>query len=1254
MKTTYYKRPAILNRPELEQGHAVIEASAGTGKTFALEHLVLDLMINHDANIEEILVVTFTEAATRELRERIRALIRKICEEISNDKPDPVGGDYWVIDEITRRRLRDALFRFDGAAISTIHGFCHRVLSEQAFLGGRLFKQEHADGAEMFGLSFREELRLALAEKSPVSEALRTWTEQGKSMQELEFFLFTCHREGCPQRCPVTPVWNPGEFLKAVNDLPPAEELKTAGSGLFNDQRTTKTYENHIDSLFETACKIKEITNLQEAIYLFKDWAVYKRSLGGKRDMQIENLRRVADLPGAPDILQDLSVKLDQIDLQAAPAESFFVYELLPRVQARLSARKRLLGLMDFDDMLLGVQEALSLEGSGVLLEALRQRWKYALVDEFQDTDQVQWDIFRRIFVEGTNRHRLFIIGDPKQAIYGFRGADVHTYEVAKKHLTEKYGASLVALTYNFRSTEPLIGAVNEILKAEDSSGKEFFEGLNRYDHPVKCGDESCTAEEAGKKAAPVHILHLHGEDKELRAASVKRGTACFIAEEILRLISKEGCLVTAAKNKEPAPIKLSDIYILTRTGREGQLIGQVLRSYGVSHAFYKQDGLFQTDEAGDVYRLLCAIDSPTEPGARMAAWLTPFFGVPLADLEAWQNSGDSHPLAGLLLEWKRLADDHSWARLFDQILTGSGLVRRLVFSQDERSLTNYLHLFELLQAEAHSRPVTLAELARDLKARIDGRKTAEGREGNVQRLETDREAVQILTMHKAKGLEAEVIFIAGGFSDYRAKGLKTSIYHRGNERCLHIGRATGKIDQAIRQEITEENKRLMYVSLTRAKSRLYLPYFGKAPDNAPQWKNYEYRHLGAFYRTLQKQLDLLRADGQLEDQSRFLLREISCLERPPFETAEKTDLNDWPDENLLEMPSSSAPEAERIASGHRGVLLTSYTRIKSGSGWQAAADDTDTEALQRSEEVAGEVEPGEAGAAGLVETFTAVPVTGAEAGLRPGAAGETISKDELPGGREIGIFLHALIEKIPLAEIPDLNFEDWSALKAIRQLAEATARRHGLAEAYLPASLQLVYTALRTPLDTCSRENNALLKIPGGIASGKKHCTEMSFVYPIPENFHPPISANRAVSGRETDLPFETGRGYIQGLIDIVFEHEGKIYLLDWKSDRLPAFDKSSINEHVEANYSLQAKIYTLAVIRLLGISSGEDYEKRFGGTLYAFIRGIREAVSGAENQEGIWFSRPTWDQIASWEEEFVTRSEWGGEVIALKGVPG
>jgi exodeoxyribonuclease V beta subunit len=1216
MNDTYYRRPEILARPELKEGHAVIEASAGTGKTFTLEHLVLDLIINEKAKIEEILVVTFTDAATRELRERVRALIRKVCDE-NADLPEGSSEDYWVIDDAVRGRLREALFRFDGASISTIHGFCQRVLSEQAFLGGRLFEQEHADGSEMFGLAFREEARIVLAEAGPLGDALRLWIERENTLQDLGDLLYRCHREGSPERCPITPLWDPPGLQKAVQDLPARDDLNAAVQQLFTDKLARGGYEKLLQRLTAALDGMQAADNLEKTISIFLDWADKKCAINKVDHKQLDHLNWAAGLPGAPGLLQDLAAGLDEIVKRAAPEGSFFAYELLPRVQMRLSSRKRSLGLIDYDDMLLGVREALTGTDAGVLIDTLRQRWRYALVDEFQDTDPVQWEIFRRIFVDGTASHRLFVIGDPKQAIYSFRGADVHTYELAKNHLILNCKATRLPLTYNYRSTEPLIEAVNEILMIEDEQGKVFFDGLNRYDEPVQCGDKTRRAELAVQTAVPVHLFHLHSGGEKLSAPLVKRGVGCFIAEEILRLTDPDGGLLTSGRNSEAAPISLSDIYVLTRSGREGREIGEVLRRYGIAHAFYKQDGLFKTAEAEDIQRLLCAIDSPQEPAARMAAWLTPFFGVALSDLPAWKEAVSSHPLIALLLEWKRLAEAHAWSRLFDTIVTDSGLVRRLIFSGEERALTNYLHLFELLLADAHARPVTLTELARGLKARIDGRKLPEGREGDVQRLETDKDAVQILTMHKAKGLEAEVVFIGGGFGNPGGRGIQMSIYHQDNLRCLHLGKPLGIIAGAIEQEISEENQRLIYVAMTRAKSLLYLPYFGEAPDTAEDKNGYGYNKLGDLYSKLQKQLDLLRDSGRLDDESSFVLRNASCQLRPPRAQSEVIDLEGWPEEDLLERPESSAAKAARIEAEHRGVLLTSYTRMSRGKSWQAPSVDDDDQITMREEDVAGEVKPDETAAGGL----------------------------ELPGGREAGTLLHTLLENTPIEEIRCCSFEQWSSMPVAKQRVAATARQHGFFEEYLPAALQLVYNALRTPVFIQSSEKNSTLKMDGGFAAGERQCVEMSFVYPIPENFHPLISRdieNGKVSGDR--LPYKSVRGYLQGLVDLVFEHDGRVYILDWKSDRLPAFSEASLASHVEANYKLQAQVYALAVIRLLGITTEAQYEARFGGILYAFMRGI--CLTGQE-QEGIWYSLPPWSEVAAWEENFVARKEWGGEVI-------
>lgn len=1218
MTITYYRKPDILARPELEKGHVIIEASAGTGKTFTLEHLVLDLIINHTAGVEEILVVTFTDAATRELRERVRALIQRVRDESSETEPACSPELYWKIDEKTRVRLNEALFRFDGASISTIHGFCHGVLTEQAFLSGRLFEQQHADGREIFGLAFREELRVVLAETGPDGEALRRWLTNENKLSSLEVFLYGCHREGFPDRTKVTPAWDPDRFLDTLSKIPAAAELKKAGSEVFSHTRTLNAYNSIIDRLFEVVEACSSASLSLDRSLPFQQWIKESkpRTLDGVSDKEIGHLIRLGQADQAPGALAGLSAILSELESQGSTLESYLIYQFLPRVQTRLSARKRLLGLLDYDDMLLGVYKALSGAGSRVLIEALRRRWKYALVDEFQDTDPVQWAIFRRIFVDQAPHHRLFVIGDPKQAIYGFRGADLHTYDQARTYLISHVNASRLPLVYNFRSSAAMIDAVNEIFLIKNSAGAGYFSGLNRYEEPVECGDPERRAEEEGLPLAPVQLLHLSCESGPLKKEALTEGLAVFIASEIRRLTDPRCGLVTAARDREPAAIKLNDIFILTRTFAEGQRIGKVLRRYGINHAFYKQDGLFQTEEASNVYRLLRAISLPGQPEARLQAWLTPFFSIPLAELSAWRDAPESYPQVALFLKWKQLADRQAWSRFFDALVTDSGIVRRLIFTGDERALTNYLHLLELLQAEAHARPLTLRELVRDLKAKIDERGQQEGRESNIQRLETDKDAVQIMTMHKAKGLEAEVVFLGGGFGNPPSGGLKTEIYHIDNRRYLHIGNAAGAIADLIRAERRQENERLIYVALTRAKSKLYLPYFGPAPEATPAERHYGYRYLGEMYSALQRQLETLASTGKFNNQQLYQVREVICGGSPGSdEPAEKPD-DLWCEPGLLEQPISKAVEAKGLEAAHRGIIVTSYTRMKSGISSSAKGDEAGNPEALRSEEVAAESEVVNPSPAAL----------------------------ELPGGKETGIFLHALLEDIPFAEIRGLSFELWTELDSVQKRTAVIARRHGFAREYLPLALQLIYNALTTPLKVESADKKGSFNLPGGIVEAGRVQAEMAFAYPIPEQFHPLLSAEGNGREQADGATYQALRGYLQGLIDLVFEIDGKIFLLDWKSDYLPDYSENSIASHVEVNYMLQARIYTLAVIRLLGIENESSYEENFGGILYLFIRGLEAEENGSR---GVWFSKPAWADLLTWEKNLVTQRHWGGAVI-------
>jgi len=345
------------------------------------------------------------------------------------------------------------------------------------------------------------------------------------------------------------------------------------------------------------------------------------------------------------------------------------------------------------------------------------------------------------------------------------------------------------------------------------------------------------------------------------------------------------------------------------------------------------------------------------------------------------------------------------------------------------------------------------------------------------------------------------------------------------------------------------------------------------------------------------------------------LLRQVSCLKQPPYELKFETQADSWPEDDLLELPASAKTEADLIRPGRRGIILTSYTRIKQGAKWQPPAANEGEQAAPGSEELLSET-PAER-----------------ETGL--------------PGGRETGIFLHTLLENTEATELQSMSLGQWLNFEPARIRFAATARRYGYDPGYLNEAMQLIYSALRTPVRAKSLEGRDYLLLPGGLSSGSRQVTEMSFTYPIPESFHPLIKGVKETIN-DDHMPFEAVRGYLQGLIDLVFEYEGRIYLLDWKSDQLGSYDRASLSAHVEINYNLQAQVYTLAIIRLLTAAGSSDYENRFGGIIYAFIRGMNN-TAGSGDTEGVWFSRPSSDQAAAWEEDLLKRSEWGGEVMTL-----
>jgi exodeoxyribonuclease V beta subunit len=1051
-----YQRPPILDRIPLNQ-HAVIEASAGTGKTYTIENLVVEILLKTDATIDKILVVTFTEKATSELRARIRAMLESVISgasatQASDETSATIGAD-------GIRKLREALFNFDRAPIQTIHSFCHRILSELAFQTGTRFEVEVTDALSSFHEALRAELREHVAGDPAARLLLSEWLAK-HTMQNLEDHLRNAHQ---------------------------------------------KRY-----------------------------------------------------VPGG-----------EHAGLEALAIEVRVSDQLLPRIDARMERSKRERGLLDYDDMLAWLARALDEDGGEELALTLRDRFSYALIDEFQDTDELQWKIFRRIFVE-SEKNVIHLIGDPKQAIYSFRGADVFTYLAARRELKDRK-ATLIHLSENFRSTEKLIDAVNLILQQDVA--QPFFSGDIRYDSAVTCGRTD------GESDAfkPVTLLKL-ASSKSMTAPGAREVMGVHIASTIRKMLDGSTLLCVRARNGELKPVTARDIFILTRSNPESIAIGKHLRNAGVPFAFYKQEGLFDTREASEILEALKGVQEPESRSCRFKAWTTPFFAVPYATLAKMADLPPSHPLLERLYEWKALAEQERFAELFDAMLHQSGLVNRELFlSSSGRGLTNYLHIFEILNEKASARRLALAELIELLSDYISGRALPGGDDSDVLRVESERDAVQIMTVHKSKGLEAEVVFLFGGTHKGNAGG-DVAVFHEQGERRVAIGKeARSAARTTLQSEETEEDQRLMYVALTRARSKLYLPYF---PDKS-------IRKISGFYRHLNDRLKVL--ENSKKASHLFEIEELGDSENKGSCESLEAAVRDWnPPESLLDdaHDDDARKNISTIAPRHAPLKVWSYTSL------QHARDAEEPFDLEEFRSVMDSIE---------ASTGTA----------------------DLPGGRSVGVFLHEVIEKLDFESFGDApDLKSWMARKDIRGLFASAMRRYAVADPlWLIRGPEIVFNALTSPVAL----GETVLE--HGLYRLRK-VREMEFAYPIPER-------NHRLLGKSGNGAWTVERGYVRGFIDLVFQRDKLIYFADWKGDLLPSYDPAAVTAHVERHYSLQAGIYALGVVRLLGIRTEGDYDSRFGGLLYVFLRGVQPAGDG---KSGFYFARPSWKEIVSYESELMT----------------
>ena len=1017
-------RPASLPPPDAKL--VCVEASAGTGKTYFLEHRVVDLILSVGAELPQILLVTFTDKAVAELRMRIRDLLDRLSRAtVDTAAEDADPATYWRLDDTARRRLRRAITAFDHAPIFTIHGYCHRILIEDAFAAQRLFQQRQVADEVAFDHAFAALLRERFARVRPDRDLLGAFLETERTVEKLRDILLGCARAG--EDAKVRSHLDPEAVHEAARRLYAALGTEERRAELLralplngNERRWVPPW---IEAIGEALGRADADAPPARLLAVFDEL----------REPAQKLLERM--VPGGPEpviaaAIAALRGAVGEVSLDEAVAAA-----MLPPIIERIRADKAERGLFDYDDMLQLVWRALCGPRREDLAARLRKRTPWAMIDEFQDTDPVQWNIFRTVWMHPGARG-LTIVGDPKQAIYGFRGADVGTYIAARDEMLRN-DALRVSLDINRRSTEQMVAAVNQIL-----IGNPLMPLLDKgitYDEPVRAsGDVVCD-----DLRPPVGVLLLRSSGRGQTEAN-RQALAGAIGDAIEALRAAPP-VWTSRAHPTPPPFALDQVMVLTRTNKDSTEIAAALRARGLPCALVEPEKLFQTREASELAAVLAAIAAPRDRSARLRALRTRFFDVPWADLSRVVDAPDHHPQIARIFDWAQLASRRAYETLFRRIVEDSRFAERaLVLGGGERALTNTWHLIELLLAEVARSRSDLHELVVQLRRWIADEASSPD-ERDVQRAETEVEAIRVLTVHKAKGLEAPYVFFYGGTAGVPRVDVQTLRDPAG--RAIVVGTPDAATKEALEAAAEAENQRLAYVALTRAQIRLYLPLYGEHVLNKV-----------AAYGPIQRCLEPLSRRAPVGGRALFQVApvEVGVPELPP---APPDALS-----GFVAPPAPPPSELAAIAAERAGLAILSYTRL--------AADATLAAIAARAGDLLA-IDPAE---------FDV-----------DDAAGE-VGPDDLPPGPASGLLVHDVLE---VADLPWLqrarSFADWYAEPSVRrQLADA-ARARGVSPRFLPRAGAIVHAALTAPLALTDGRTLPALSRAGALAR------EVEFSYPVP-----------------------------------------------------------------------------------------------------------------------------------------------------------
>jgi len=1221
-------------------GSHLIEASAGTGKTFTIATLYVRLILGHgNANAfldgraltpPEILVVTFTDAATKELRDRIRA---RLSDAANFFRQDPatinvqdqekdvlydLRADYhsslW---STCARKLQLASEWMDEAAVSTIHGWCNRMLREHAFDSQSLFTQNlETDQTELFSEIVRDYWRnhfYPLGTKDTV-QILKFWQTPDQlesAIKPLVKHIAQLTDYPCPNAHLQKVQQDKQDTLNKLKKPWPTwiAEIKI----LLNDARKQKLFEgkklktNDCDNWLNTLEKWATDPAL-ETVDIKTGWT----------RLTPEGLAEIWKTQQPPhhaafEAITTLNQTLKQLP---DPMQGILCHAAHWIANAFNNAQQQR-AQMGFNDLLTKLEAALTGEHGDRLAQVIRQQFPVALIDEFQDTDPVQYQIFERIYEIANNRSdcSLILIGDPKQAIYAFRGADIFTYLKAREAIQGR----LYTLNTNFRSTQDMVDAVNHCFNSKEeqpeSTGAFLFKQGNHNPVPfqkvsAKGRKNRFIVNNEPVPALMTAVLSSAAGEKKLGKTDAIKQMSALCASQIVAWLN-EGQNNRAGFSEPEKPFiafKPSDIAILVNNVNEAIHIRQALSIRGVRSVYLSdKDSVYASQQATDIYHWLLACADPDDDKLLRAALSTATLGLTFSDLD--RLNLDEEILENRILQFKNYRE--IWRR--QGVLP---MIRSLLFDFDcvarllqipvnstgvtgERILTDILHLAELLQQSSYALEGEHA-LIRFLAEQI----TSPNHDADTQkiRLESDAELVKVVTIFKSKGLEYPVVFLPFIWATRAIKKDDRPIKWHDDNGILQL--SLGESDEALSKADHErlgEDIRKAYVALTRAR---YTTWMGLTSyDNKGSISAIDY----LFSIEKNSNTDLLNTV------------QLFANNQPSITVLSDLISNDEPFTPInKEMMIGKARVLKRVAK--------EFWSINSYSGLNIATHALDSISSITVTEDTPQVENLREALYEIQTAETVIKVT-------------TEPMHRFYKGAEAGTFLHELMEWVA-----NLGFQ--KAMEQESVLRETIARRCLIRhwDVWTDVLVDWIQTMICTPLPIANNANNAsntsLLPATLRLSDLKTYQVEMEFWFETHwvdcEQLDAIVTTHTLDNRPRPKLIQGKLNGMLKGFMDLVFEYQGKYYVADYKSNWLGAdnscYSLSNMDEAIRNHrYDLQYVIYLFSLHRLLKCRLPDyDYDTHIGGVIYLFMRGI------ATETAGVHFERPPKELMNKLDEIF------------------